>query len=74
MTRLEDATAQLEAALARLERATAGRSDREARVRGELESALAQLKADHERLAEAADAVTTRLDGAIGRLRLMAAE
>src|SRR6185436_13761825 len=74
MKRLEDATAKLDQALARLERAASGRTDREAKARVELEQALAQLKTDHTRLSEAADTVSARLDGAIGQLRLMAGE
>ena len=74
MTRLEDATQKLDRALSRLERAAGGRADREAKARTELERALAQLKNDHSRLSEAADAVSVRLDGAIGRLRLMAGD
>jgi hypothetical protein len=74
MTRLVQAMAKLDAALMRLDRATAGRSDREAKARTELEAALAQLKTDHSRLSEAADTVSARLDGAIGRLRLMAGD
>jgi hypothetical protein len=74
MTRLVQAMAKLDAALVRLDRATAGRSDREAKARTELEAALAQLKTDHSRLSEAADTVSARLDGAIGRLRLMAGD
>ncbi|MSP50399.1 MAG: hypothetical protein EXQ95_13875 [Alphaproteobacteria bacterium] len=74
MTRLEDATVKLDQALARLERVASGRTDREARARIELEQALAQLKTDHTRLSEAADTVSARLDGAIGRLRLMAGD
>jgi hypothetical protein len=74
MTRLVQAMAKLDAALVRLDRSVAGRSDREVRARTELEAALAQLKTDHSRLAEAADTVSARLDGAIGRLRLMAGD
>ena len=60
--------------LARLERAASGRADRETKARAELEQALAQLKTDHTRLSVAADTVSARLDGAIGRLRLMAGD
>lgn len=74
MSALDDATAKLDQALTRLERAASGRSDREAKARTELEQALAQLKTDHSRLSEAADTVSARLDGAIGRLRLMAGD
>ncbi len=74
MTKLEEATARLDQALARLERAASGRTEREAKARVELERALAQHKTDHTRLSEAADTVSARLDGAIGRLRLMAGD
>ncbi|MBM3534910.1 MAG: DUF4164 family protein [Alphaproteobacteria bacterium] len=74
MTPLEEVTARLDQALMRLERAASGRTEREVRARAELEQALAQLKTDHSRLSEAADTVSARLDGAIGRLRLMAGD
>lgn len=74
MSALDDATAKLDQALVRLERAASGRADRETKARAELEQALAQLKTDHTRLSEAADTVSARLDGAIGRLRLMAGD
>jgi GTP1/Obg family GTP-binding protein len=74
MSRLEEATAMLDQALTRLERAASGRVEREASARTELEQSLAQLKTEHSRLSEAADTVSARLDGAIGRLRLMAGD
>ena len=71
MTRIESATDRLKKAIDRLERA-AGRSARvEAGEQSRLDFARASMEADQAALRKMADALSGRLDSAIGRLKLM---
>ena len=70
MSRLEDAIALLDKAVGRLEAALAKRDGIDRRERDALKSALSDARAEYARLAQAADSVSLRLDGAIGRLKL----
>jgi hypothetical protein len=55
----------------RLEAAIAKREGMDKRERDQLKSALSDARAEYARLAQAADSVSSRLDGAIGRLKLV---
>ncbi len=71
MSRLTDAIARLDKALSRLEAAAAKRDGVDRREREALKTALSDARAEYARLAQAADSVSNRLDGAIGRLKLV---
>ena len=69
MSRLHDATARLESALGRLEAAVADRSTLPAGSEGELQSTLDQARQENAALRQSLENATTRLDGAIERLK-----
>ena len=69
-TRIEDATERLLLAIERLERAI-GREPQNKGERERLSRALATAEADQAALQRVADTVTSRLDLAIGRLKLI---
>ncbi|MBI1777241.1 MAG: hypothetical protein HYR63_18035 [Proteobacteria bacterium] len=71
MSRLVPAIERLDKALLRLEAAIAKRDAIDRREREALKTALADARAEYARLAQAADSVSNRLDGAIGRLKLV---
>jgi hypothetical protein len=71
MSRLTDAVARLDKAVSRLEAAVSKRDGIDRREREALKAALADARAEYSRLAQAADSVSSRLDGAIGRLKLV---
>lgn len=66
MSRLDEATHRLHAALDRLERAVDGRLQADG---GEAEEALEAARAENAELRRTADHVSERLDAAIARLR-----
>jgi hypothetical protein len=66
-----EALQRLDRALVRLEAAIDRKSQRDRQERIDLEKALAEARLAYQRLSEAADTVTHRLDGAIGRLKLL---
>lgn len=80
MSKLNDANERLDAALARLEAAVAARGQEAGAAAGaaddnqRLQSELTRLRADFESLQATSGTVSSRLDGAIGRLRNMLAE
>ena len=65
MSQLEDANRRLDAALDRLDRLVA----QHAGARGELQEALAEVKAENARLTALTSEVSQRLDAAIVRLK-----
>jgi hypothetical protein len=69
-TRIEDATERLLLAIERLERAMS-RSPQSDGERERLSHALAAVEADQAALQRVADTVASRLDLAIGRLKLI---
>ena len=70
MTRIESATDRLKKAIDRLERVVAIGSRPEPE-QPRLDFPHAAMAADQAALQKMADAIATRLDGAIGRLKLM---
>ncbi|HXV24966.1 MAG TPA: hypothetical protein VED46_11980 [Alphaproteobacteria bacterium] len=72
MTRIETATDRLNKAIGRLERAVAARGGRKGEAeQPRLDFARASIEADQAALRKMADALSGRLDSAIGRLKLM---
>ncbi|HYC05455.1 MAG TPA: hypothetical protein VED40_19345 [Azospirillaceae bacterium] len=74
MDRLNQALSRLDHAIGRLDAAIAARLARPGADRGELERALAEARAGETAARQAVDAVSTRLDGAIDRLRAVLEE
>jgi hypothetical protein len=71
MTRIESATDRLKKAIDRLERAAARGGRKQDGEQPRLDFARASIEADQAALRKMADALSGRLDNAIGRLKLM---
>ncbi len=72
MTRIDSATDRLKKAIDRLERVAGARGGRKAEgEQPRLDFARASIEADQAALRKMADALSGRLDSAIGRLKLM---
>ena len=71
MTRIESATDRLKKAIDRLERAAARGARKQEGEQPRLDFTRASIEADQAALRKMADALSWRLDSAIGRLKLM---